>query len=248
MNALAHETLGEGPALAFVHGFTQTRHSWLPLLDTMTTRVRATLIDAPGHGDSAEPLNLRDTADAIAALVPQQTLVGYSMGARMCLTAAIRHAGMFPRLILISGTAGLDTEDERSARRTSDDELARTVATVGVPAFVETWLSNPMFAGLSREHAQIDERLRNTAHGLAGSLREAGTGTMEPLWGSLPFVAASTLIIAGEKDTKFEALAERMHSLIPHSELRIHPGTGHTVHLEDPDGCADIIDDWLSRT
>ena len=248
MMRLAHRVIGDGSPLALVHGFTQTGDSWLPLLSQMKTHVRATLIDAPAHGRTQESLSLNDTADELIALVPAHTLVGYSMGARMALTAAVRAPRTFPRLILISGTAGLESESERHARRESDETLAQHIELVGVEVFISEWLANPLFSGLDTEHAQIPERLTNTASGLAASLRDAGTGTQDPLWDSLHVLSMPTLIIAGENDPKFCALAERLHSLISTSELHIHPGVGHTVHLEDPSGCAAVLDDWLQRT
>lgn len=248
MTRLAYRVIGDGIPLAFLHGFTQTANSWLPLLEHLTTHVRATLIDAPAHGHTQESMSVNDAAQELMSLVPHQTLVGYSMGARMALTAAVRAPHAFPRLVLISGTAGLESETERRARRDSDETLARHIEEVGVDVFVREWLANPLFVGLSTEHAQIPERLTNTASGLAASLRDAGTGTQSPLWDSLHVLSMPVLIIAGENDPKFYALAERLHSLISTSELHIHPGVGHTVHLEDSSGCAAVVDDWLQRT
>ena len=248
MTSLATRVVGSGEPIAFVHGFTQTGNSWLPLLEHMATPMRATLIDAPDHGNSRVSLSLSETAEALSTLAAGQTLAGYSMGARMALTAAVAHPHAFTRLILVSGTAGLDTEEERRQRRDSDEALASHIEDIGVEAFISEWLSNPMFAGLSTENARISERLTNSATGLASSLRLAGTGTQQPLWNSLHFLTMPVLIIAGENDAKFSAIAQRLHSLIPTSELHIHAHVGHTVHLEDPAGCAAVIDNWLERT
>lgn len=248
MTSLAHETRGRGTPLAFVHGFTQTRTSWEPLLDALRTDIDAMLIDAPGHGGSQQACSLEETAALLCDAATGRTLVGYSMGARMALVAALACPGSFPRLVIISGTAGIESDTERGDRRTSDGLLADRIETVGVGPFVDEWLSNPMFAGLSRENARRDERLTNTARGLAQSLRLAGTGTQQPLWSRLNEIRVPTLFIAGENDPKFCALAERMHAGVPGSVLHVHRGAGHTVHLEDPEGCAAVIDNWLSRS
>jgi len=248
VTSLATRVVGSGEPIAFVHGFTQTGTSWLPLLEHMVTPVCATLIDAPDHGNSHISLSLTETAEALSTLAAGQTLAGYSMGARMVLTAAVAHPNAFTRLILVSGTAGLDTEEERRQRRDSDESLASHIEDIGVEAFISEWLSNPMFAGLNNENARINERLTNNAAGLASSLRLAGTGTQQPLWDSLGGLTMPILIIAGENDAKFSAIAQRLHSLIPTSELHIHAHVGHTVHLEDPAGCAAVIDNWLERT
>ena len=248
MTHLSTRVIGSGQKAAFVHGFTQTKDSWIPLLDQMQTEVCATLVDAPNHGESTESLTLEQTGAALVEIASGQTVVGYSMGARMTLVSAIQSPLAFTRLVLISGTAGLDTEDERRLRRESDEELAEHIEHIGVEKFINEWLSNPLFAGLSRENARIADRLTNTPQGLASSLRLCGTGQQTPLWKQLHTLHMPLLIIAGEKDAKFCALAERMHSLIPTSYLHIHPNVGHTVHLEDPVGCAAVIDNWLGST
>ena len=61
--------------------------------------------------------------------------------------------------------------------------------------FIERWVSGPMFARLA-DAAQTVERRRNSATGLAWSLRLAGTGTQEPLWDRIPKLAVPLAIPA----------------------------------------------------
>ena len=166
----------------------------------------------------------------------------------MSLHTALQHPEKVTALVLVSGTAGLDSEQEREARFASDTALANHIEEVGVEQFLTEWLANPLFAGLSEESQQLSDRLRNTAQGLANSLRYAGTGTQQPLWDSLHTLSMPVLIMAGEQDQKFVDLARRMHSLIPHSQLEIISGAGHTVHLENPTEFLQVLQDFLSRT
>lgn len=248
MNQLATRVIGNGEPVAFIHGFTQTKDSWLPLIHALQSPLQATLIDAPDHGETTASLSLEDTGHSLATQVPHNTLVGYSMGARMALVAAVQHPHLYPRLILISGTAGIEDDTERQQRRDSDEQLAQRIERIGIDAFIEEWLGNALFAGLTRHAARVDERLTNSASGLASSLRLCGTGQQTPLWNALHTLTMPVLLIAGEKDTKFCALAQRMNELLPQSHLHIHPNVGHTVHLEDTPGIATIIDSWLQRT
>ncbi len=48
-------------------------------------------------------------------------------------------------------------------------------------------------------------------------------------------------LIAGERDTKFTALADEMARLIPDATVMIVPGAGHAVHLERPDAVVEIL-------
>jgi pimeloyl-ACP methyl ester carboxylesterase len=77
--------------------------------------------------------------------------------------------------------------------------------------------------------------LRNNPHGLAQSLRGAGTGAQTPLHDHLKELPMPAFLIAGELDKKFCAIACDMHATLPNAHLAIIPDAGHTVHLEAPD-------------
>jgi 2-succinyl-6-hydroxy-2,4-cyclohexadiene-1-carboxylate synthase len=242
---LAHETTGSGTPAAFVHGFTQTRRSWAPLLALMPG-IEATVIDAPGHGGSPDGArSLTQSGDDIAETMRAGILVGYSMGARMALHAALDHPDIVSGLVLISGTAGIEDAADRAARRAADDALAARIEEAGTAAFVDEWLANPMFSGLSPAMAMREERLRNTPRGLADSLRSAGAGTQDDLWPRLGSLEMPTLIITGTRDTKFTVIGERMHRAVAGSTWEQVDGAGHTVHLEAPAAVAGILLAWL---
>ena len=67
---LAASTHGDGRDATFLHGFTQTRESWLPVVRRLDG-VRATLVDAPGHGGSPDgSRSLWQAADDVAETMP----------------------------------------------------------------------------------------------------------------------------------------------------------------------------------
>lgn len=244
---LASETHGSGRGVTFVHGFTQTRTSWLPVI-RLLDRVRSTLLDAPGHGDSVDGARtLQQCGDDIAESSPAGVLVGYSMGARMALHAALSHPEHFTGLVLVSGTPGIEDTAERAARVASDTALAGHIEEVGTERFIPEWLSNPMFAGLSDEMRMTTDRMRNPARGLADSLRHAGTGTQSNLWPRLCELKMPVLVVCGEQDAKFTAIAERMAGMIPRADLHRFPGCGHTVHLEDTHSFCRVLRGWISE-
>ncbi len=235
--------------IVFAHGFTQTGRSWDAVIDALGVSIGgidAVAPDLPGHGDAAELRgDLWQCADALASVGGAGCYVGYSMGGRVALHTALRHPGVVERLVLIGATAGIDDDDERSARRTSDNELADRIIRRSVPAFLDEWLDNPLFAGLTASSAMRDDRLRNTATGLASSLRLAGTGTQEPLWDRLGEIRCPVLVIVGERDSKFTALGERIVDGVGDGRMVIVPGSGHSVHLERPAATVAAIADFL---
>jgi 2-succinyl-6-hydroxy-2,4-cyclohexadiene-1-carboxylate synthase len=204
--------------------------------------------DAPGHGNNPDgQRSLTQYAEDIASTMQTGVLVGYSMGARMALHVALAHPQKVTALVLISGTPGLHTETERAARRDSDDDLADHIELIGTETFIDEWLALPMFAGLNSTNNGRSERLRNTANGLADSLRYAGTGTQLSLWDNITQLQMPVHLISGERDEKFTELAQQMHSAIPQSTLNVIPHVGHTVHLENPKITASLLDKIISQ-
>lgn len=232
--------------LVFVHGFTQTRRSWDPILADLASDHEVAALDAPGHGSASNvDLNLVEGGAWLASTGGRATYVGYSMGGRLCLHAALAAPDAVRGLVLISATGGMDDVREREARRQADEALADRIERIGVPAFLDEWLAQPLFAGLSAAAQGRAERLDNTAAGMAASLRRAGTGTQEPLWDRLRDLRTPTLVVAGALDDKFTALGRRLADTIPGAELAIVDGAGHTVHLEQPDAFLAILRRWL---
>ena len=238
--------------LVLVHGFTQTARSWETferLLHTRLPEAETLAVDLPGHGDALSPFDsdLWTSADRLVEAGGVGTYVGYSMGGRVSLHAALAHPDAVQRLVLIGATAGIDDSDERAARRLADDQLADHIETVGVPTFIDEWLSNPLFAGLTDATAQRSDRLRNTSPGLAASLRSTGTGTQTPLWDRLGEIGCPALVLVGEHDAKFTALGQRLVDGLPEGELVVVPGAGHSVHLEQPDATIEAITSWVDQ-
>jgi 2-succinyl-6-hydroxy-2,4-cyclohexadiene-1-carboxylate synthase len=85
------------------------------------------------------------------------------------------------------------------------------------------------------------DRLRNTPAGLADALRGLGTAALPPLWDRLPELAMPVLLVVGERDEKFRAIAERMAQRLADPRVEVVPGAGHAVHLERPDAVAGLI-------
>ncbi|MEM9747703.1 MAG: alpha/beta fold hydrolase [Actinomycetota bacterium] len=237
------------PGVVLAHGFTQTSGNWDLFADGLRTRrpdldVRA--VDLPGHG-TATRLR-RDLWGSARHLVHQggaATYVGYSMGGRVALHAALLRPDLVDRLVLVGATAGIDGADERAARRLADERLADRLLQMSLAAFLDEWLSLPLFAGLDDEAAGRQHRLTNTRAGLASSLRLAGTGTQEPLWDRLDEIVCPTLILVGADDAKFRAIGERLVGAIPRAHLAVVAGAGHSVHLERPELTLDALAAFL---
>ena len=237
-----HRRIGQGTPIVLLHGFTQTGLSWEPVVRHLRGDLDLLAPDAPGHGRSTESsLSIGEYAAALADSVGPALYVGYSMGGRTALHVATSRPDLVRGLVLIGATPGIESDSERHERCTADETLAHHVVDVGLDQFLEEWLAQPLFGTLTRDSWNLDDRRRNTPHGLASSLRTAGTGTQESLWGRLVDVACPTVLVTGSLDEKFTALARRMSASISNCEHVVVPDRGHAVHLEDPRTVADIV-------
>ena len=218
-----------------MHGFTQTGASWRPVVE----RLQGDVVTPEVPSD----FDLWGTAAALVEDAGRGTWIGYSMGGRIALHVALAHPSAVERLVLVSATAGIDDDTERAQRRGADEALADRVEAIGAKAFLDEWLGQPLLAG-----APADRSARShDAGALASSLRLQGTGTQEPLWDRLGAITVPVLVVAGERDAKFIALAHRLADALADAELAVVAGAGHTCHLERPEAFVEVLDDWLAR-
>lgn len=238
---------GTGPRVVLVHGFTQTMASWEHLASRLADRYEVARVDLPGHGGSADTsLDFPETVAAIGEAGGRAAYVGYSLGGRLCLRLALDRPDLVTALLLVGASPGLADDRERAARRRADEARATAIERDGVDAFLEAWLDQPLFASLPRDAARVEERRRNPAGGLAEALRRLGTGVQEPLWDRLGELRVPTLLVAGERDAKFAALAERMAQRIPPARVGLVENAGHAVHLERPEPFARVVERFLA--
>jgi 2-succinyl-6-hydroxy-2,4-cyclohexadiene-1-carboxylate synthase len=239
------------PAIVLLHGFTQTSGSWQVVTDLLRERHDVRAPDLPGHGTAGEErAGLWETAAVVAEANGPAAYVGYSMGGRVALHVAVAHPEVVERLVLVSATAGIVDDEERADRRRADEELADRIEAIGVDAFLDEWLAQPLFAGLPDDASGLAERRTNTAAGLAASLRASGTGMMDPpLWERLSTIEAPVLVVAGELDAKFRRLgADLVRSIGDNAELVVVAGAGHAVPFEAPERFTDALERWFQAT
>jgi 2-succinyl-6-hydroxy-2,4-cyclohexadiene-1-carboxylate synthase len=240
---------GSGPRVALVHGFTQTLASFEPLAERLRRRWRTVRVDLPGHGGSgAVRADLPGAAELLGGAAGAGAYLGYSLGGRVCLRLALDRPELVRALVLVGASPGIADAGERAERGAADEALARELERDGVAAFLDRWLAGPLFATLPEERAGRAERLGNGPAGLAAALRLLGTGAQEPLWARLPELAVPVLLVAGELDGKFAALAERMAAATGRrARVALVPGAGHAAHLERPGRFGDLVERFLEE-
>jgi 2-succinyl-6-hydroxy-2,4-cyclohexadiene-1-carboxylate synthase len=243
MSLLGLERDGSGPIFVWLHGFTQSKNSAHQFRSILTGSYEVQTIDLPGHGvNAATTASLEESADLLAATLPDEPFIlgGYSLGGRVALHFALRHPERLRHLVVLSATPGLVDDAERDARRQRDEELAQRIELIGVDAFLNEWLAQPMFRSLPSDPLERAAR-SSDASGLAASLRHAGTGTQRDLTDPLGAVRVPTSILAGTKDAKFVGEAARLRNALPVATSALVEEAGHAAHLEQPHRVAALL-------
>ena len=153
------------------------------------------------------------------------------------------HPGLFDAALLIGVHPGLRDELQRAERRAVDSERARALRAEGVEAFVASWEELPLFESQCELPASVREqqrsvRLAHDAEGLATSLEVLGLGAMQSFEGALAEGKVPVSLMAGERDSKFAAIASELAERHPRVDGTLVEGAGHNLLLEAPERVA----------
>ena len=242
------------PVLA-LHGFTGRGTDFQTLLEDLDREWVAP--DLPGHGPVPVdgPVEMEAVIRGLEAQVESLgwgafVVLGYSFGGRIALSWATRRPRGLAGLVCVGATAGLSDPLERQARADVDRALADRIESLGAAAFLREWRHHPMVQSQARIARGTAEMMRagraeHHAGGLASSLRGVGTGVMPSVWKELHRIEVPTLLLSGEEDGKFRAIAEDMARRIPQARAMNIPDAGHCAHLEAPKTFQRVFGDFL---
>ena len=220
----------------------QRGEAWRPVAERLPERYPSALLD---HREHSFKGRLREIASQGRGAV----LCGYSLGGRLALRAALREPARYAGLVTVGATAGIDEPAQRSVRRDADERLAAWMEGARIEEVVAVWERQPLFADQSDMlvEEQRPGRLSHDPRDLASLLRTAGQGTLEPVWHELIRFELPLLAVAGARDERSAAAAQRMADLAPRGRAAIVEGAGHAPQLQRPGSVADLLVDFLDQ-
>jgi pimeloyl-ACP methyl ester carboxylesterase len=264
-----YRVAGSGPPVVLVHGMVNSSRHWREVALRLADRYTVVAPDLIGHGDSAAPrgdyslgAHAAGIRDVLAVLgIDRATIVGHSLGGGVAMQFFYQFPQRTERLALVSsGGLGHDVSP-----------LLRSAALPGASALLSLAAHPRLLGALAGTGAEMRRRghgkgvyLQAIARALRPleepGARQAFLQTLRAvidvhgqrvsardrlyLLGPLP-----TLIVWGERDNTIPpAHGLAAHRAIPGSRFEILPRAAHFPHLEDPDGLAALLRDFIETT
>ncbi len=236
-----------GPIAVLIHGLGGRAEDWrnlIPYLAYNGYRVYAP--DLPGYGRSEQPANfsysVSDEANVVLGFMDaldlhQVDLAGHSMGGWIVQLIAYHHPDRIRRLMIFD-SVGLDVLpgwDTRLFTPTNVEQLDELEALLmpnppTPPAFIARDILR-----LSGKNAWVIQR------------------AMDQMWtgrdvtdAMLPQLKMPVLLVWGDKDRITPLpLGEKMHQLIPQSQLDVVQGCGHLAPVQCADRVGPVVKQFL---
>ena len=240
-----------------LHGFTGRGSDFAPLQAIAAESIDWLCPDLPGHGPDplvdASPQATIQYISRVAQENPShRILLGYSMGGRAALHHAVSQPDYWDALILIGANPGISDPTERMHREKDDAVLSQQIEEDGIEAFMARWQEQPIIASQSTikpqwRTAMQEARKEHSANGLAQSLRQFGQGSIPDLWPKLGTLKCPVLLITGEQDAKYTAIAKKMLPLLRNGDHQVLEDAGHMAHIEAPEVATITIRKFLQQ-
>jgi pimeloyl-ACP methyl ester carboxylesterase len=238
-----YEVYGSGRPLVLLHGglfgYIDEFSAVIPKLSRHYTVIAIAL---RGHGKSelgqqplANALFAEDSATVIRHVTNEPVdLVGFSTGAMASYLLTIAHPELVHKLIAVGGP--IASSGSTAAAGAEADAYNN-------PAELEKELPAKFIARRNRLYPD-----RAAWERLVLAFGKAAPAEQDIPKEKVQSLQSPTLIVAGDQDvyTKLEHFVEIYH-LLPHGELAIVPGCGHTVFKCNPDLMLELVENFLQK-
>ncbi len=264
-----YRVAGEGPNVVLIHGMINSSRHWEAVAAKLARSHRVIAPDLIGHGDSAAPrgdyslgahaAGIRDVLTSIG--VERATIVGHSLGGGVAMQFFYQFPQRTERLVLVS-SGGLGHEvspllrgaampgSEAMLRLATRPRLVGAIAAAGVRLRERGSSTGVYLQAVARALGPLQEQGSRRAfiETLRAVIDVEGQRVSARdrlyLLGDMP-----TLIVWGERDRTIPLKhGLEAQSSIPNCRFETLPRAAHFPNLEDPEGLAGVLEDFLSTT
>jgi pimeloyl-ACP methyl ester carboxylesterase len=252
---LEYDVRGNGLPVMLIHGFTEDRRIWDPLLTGMEDKYNWILPDLPGSGQSVfngSLSQLNNFSEALKAIVDQEkirdlVLIGHSMGGYISLAFAEKYPEKIRALGLFHSSSYADSAEKKESREKNIRFIQKNGAALFVEQVIPGLFSDSFKAEHPEEIRKLIDRYANFSHDSlvlyleAMKQRPATTGVLKS-------ITKPVLFIMGEEDkaVPIKDALEQCH--LPRiSYIHILTHTAHMGMIENTSLCNSYLDRFLEE-
>ncbi len=260
---------GSGPPVVLIHGMVNSSRHWRSVALALAKDHTVIAPDLIGHGDSATPrgdyslgAHASSIRDLLAVIgVERATIVGHSLGGGVAMQFFYQFPQRTERLVLIS-SGGLGDEVSPLLRASALPGASALLSLAAHPRLLSSlwWTGGAMqraglkggvyMQAIARALRPLEQEGARAA--FLQTLRAVidAHGQRVSATDRLYLLSAMpTLIVWGERDRTIpQAHGEAALRDIPHGRFQTLPRAAHFPHLEDPDGLAAILLEFIAST
>ncbi len=227
-----------GVPLVLLHGYSDSLHSFAPLMRHLPPSLRVVAPSQRGHGDSDRPAAGYGpevfASDAVALLdalgIDRAVVLGHSGGSYAAQYVAIGAPERTLGLVLVGAFRSMRDIEGVDGLREAVGGLGDPVDPGFVRDFQASTLTRPVPPGF---FATIVSESRKLPAAVWRAYLEDSLAAEVPT--ERGPVVAPTLILWGDRDAYARrADQEALADVIPDAELVVYEGTGHVPHWEEP--------------
>lgn len=265
---LWYNLIGNGPLLVLNHGYGSSHKSLQYVANYLKNNFTCLLWDERGQGDSDKPLGISyeetrksytieqfadDLYNVLKSLNYFQKdpsekifMYGHSMGGMISLMYAVKYGNTLKKLAVGSTSANMNNlatrkilDDYKRGFMPTTEEEIRMNATIGFtrkfrnehPEFIEMLIEDKLKVPKDIMLAMFENFILNY-----------------DLENELTHLKIPVLILHGKRDNSISSIqGEKLHKLIPNSEIEIFPKQNHEINKEIPKEVAEKIKEFFFR-
>lgn len=238
----------------FLHGFLGSPGDWAPVMERLK-RVKnieceaLDLFQSPWspHTSFAD-WGSRLCEHVKASSVSKNILVGYSLGARLAMSALKVQENLFSKVVLLSGNPGFDdayddldvASEPRRIRWIQDSGWADKFLKSPWDEVVASWNAQSVFNGGRTEPRRLEKDYDRDLLALALTQWSlAQQPNMRPVIGKN---LDRVLWVVGEMDERYRHLGIELKTQFPMLKMLIASGASHRVLFDKPDYVAELVE------
>lgn len=240
-----------GIPVIFLHGITDSWHSFESVFPLLPSSVHAFAISQRGHGDSEKPASgyaMKDFSNDVAAFLRDMKLgaaiiVGHSMGGVIAQQFALDHPSLCKGLVIVSSDAGFRQNPGMTEFIETVSKLKDPIDPAFADEFQMSTLAKPIepnyYSLLVAESLKVPARV----------WKEALQGIMNvDFVPQLKNIQVPTLVFWGDKDAMvFRPDVEQLSKGIRNSTVFVYENTGHALHWEEPTRFVRDLADFINK-